>query len=343
MPRLRPLPKKEDEEPEVITFSAPPEGDIEIELSEDDGGPTEIETVPEKVEPAPKPEVTDDNPLQKALQAQQRAEELQRTAQRERDEAVHQTRQRDEELSRERGERQDAEYNSVLTAIAAEQSSAEKAESDYAAFAAAGDWANAAKAQRVLAAAAARLDRLEDGKQAFESKRKTEPETRPAPQPQGFEQRIAALPENAKGWLRKHPEFINDTEKNRKIQAAHGAIVDLDGVEAFSPAYFDALDTRFGFKQAPETNQRHEPEKPKQRSIPMTAPVSRDVPNASGVRTTSTKITLSEEERDIARRSIIDRPDLPKMTDAQKEYAYAKNKQRLMAMKANGTYSERRE
>lgn len=337
MPRLRPLPKKEEDENQVIEFSGPPEGDIEIELAADDVGPVEIET--EKVEPEKKPVPTDDTALQRALDAQQRAEELQRSAQRERDEAVRQTRQRDEELSRERGERQDAEYNSVLTAIAAEQSAADKAESDYAAFAAAGDWTNASKAQRILAAAAARLDRLEDGKQAFESKRKVEPETRAATQPAGFEQRIAALPENAKGWLRQHPEYINDNGLNKKIQAAHGDIVEFQGVEAFSPAYFDALDTKLGLKKV-ETKQEPEPEpKPKQRSIPMTAPVSRDVPNASGVRQEKTRITLTEQERYIARNSYT----APDMSNAQKEYAYAKNKQKLLAMKANGTYSERRE
>jgi hypothetical protein len=52
MPRLRPLPtKQEPEEPEI---SMPIDGDIEIELSGDDLVTTEIEVAPEK-KPEPKP------------------------------------------------------------------------------------------------------------------------------------------------------------------------------------------------------------------------------------------------------------------------------------------------
>ncbi len=340
MPRLRPAPN-EKQEPVIQHFDEAPTEAIEIELPDDDiVEPTEVDITPApKEEPKPKPEPTEDNPLQRALDAQQRAEELQRTAQRERDEAVRRSREHEVELTRERGERQDAEYNSVLTAIAAEQSSLEKAESDYAAFAAAGDWGNAAKAQRIMASAASRVDRLEESKQVFEKTKKEEPTQRPAPAPaaQDFEQKIASLPDTAKTWLRKHPEYMNDTALNRKIQAAHGTIVELEGVEAFSPAYFDALDTRFGFK-APPPKEEPKPQPGKQRSIPMTAPPSREVPSASGQRSKPGTMTLSPEERLIARTSIMDRPGLPNMTNAEKEFLYAKNKARLHKMRASGEY-----
>lgn len=343
MPRLRPAPNQR-QEPVIEHFEEAPTEGIEIELPDEDVvDSTEVDLAaePDK-KPEPKREETEDNPLQRALEAQQRAEELQRTAQRERDEAVRRSREHEQELTRERTERQDAEYNSVLTAIAAEQAALEKAESDYAAFAVAGDWGNAAKAQRIMASAAARVDRLEDSKQAFESRReaaKTEqPKQETKPQQLDFEQKISQLPDTAKTWLRKHPEYINDVALNRKIQAAHGAIVDLDGVEAFSPAYFDALDTRFGFKAAPKTE---EPKpQPKQRSIPMTAPPSREVPTAAGQRSKPGTMTLTAEERLIARTAIIDRPDLPKMTNAEKELLYARNKARLQKMKASGEYRQ---
>jgi hypothetical protein len=341
MPRLRPAPN-EKQEPVIQHFEEAPTEGIEIELPDDDvTDGTEVDLAPEvEKKPEPKPEV-DDNPLQKALDAQQRAEELQRTAQRERDEALRQNREHQQELTRERGDRQDAEYNSVLTAIAAEQATLENAESQYAAFASAGDWANAAKAQRIMASAASRVDRLEDSKQAFE-KTKTEQPTQRQPAaatpPQlDFEQKIVQLPDSAKTWLRKHPEYINDTALNRKIQAAHGAIVDLDGVEAFSPAYFDALDTRFGFKARVEPEPKPQP---KQRSIPMTAPPSRDVPSTSGQRSKPGTVTLTAEERLIARTSIMDRPDLPKMTNAEKELLYARNKARLLKMRQSGEYRQ---
>src|SRR5882762_5390904 len=342
MPRIKPPPAKAaPETPEIEEYVAPV-GAIEIDLPDEPGEThIQIEVAPAPAAaapPMPEPPV-EDNPLQKALDAQKRAEEMQRTAQRERDDALRHARERDEELTRERGDREDAQYNSVLTAIAAEQSAIDKAEADYAAFAAAGDWASAGKAQRIMASASARLDRLEDGKQAFDTRRETPRTTPPAaapppaPQaaPQDFEQRIAQMPEVAKGWLRKHPEFINDEAMNRKIGVAHNYLVDNKGLQPFSEAYFDALDTEFGFKAAPAAAPAAQPQR---RSMPMSAPVSRDVPSASGQRQASTTMTLTEEERRIARTSYT----ADDMTDAQKEYAYAKNKQKLQRMRANGEY-----
>lgn len=310
-----------------------PEESVVIELPDDDlDVPVEINLAP----PPTKKKVDDDEggPLQKALEAQQRAEDLARTAQRERDEALRQAQQHQEEITKERGEREDAQYNSVLTAIAAETSVLEKAEADYAAFSAAGDWSNAAKAQRLIATAAARIERLDEGKQSFETRREAAKTAAPAtparPASQDFEARISQLPEQARDWLRKHPEFINDAKQNAKIQAAHGAIVELDGISAFSTAYFDALDTKFGFKKEPDP-----PQQQQRRSMPVSAPVSRDVPSANGTRQTNS-VTLSPEERLIARNSFT----ATDMTNAQKEALYAANKRKLAAMKANGSYRQ---
>jgi hypothetical protein len=343
MPRIKPPPAKPASETPEIEEYVSPVGAIEIDLP-DESGETQIEVTPAPAAaappapPPPEPPV-EDNPLQKALDAQKRAEEMQRTAQRERDEALRHAQEREEELTRERGDREDAQYNSVLTAIAAEQSAIDKAEADYAAYAAAGDWASAGKAQRIMASASARLDRLEDGKQAFETKRETPKTTPPAAAapappaaPQDFEQRIAQMPEVARGWLRKHPEFINDAAMNRKIGGAHNYLVDNKGLQPFSEAYFDALDTEFGFKAAPAAPTAQ----PQRRSIPMSAPVSRDTPTYSGQKPASTTMTLTEEERRIARTAYT----APDMTDAQKEYAYAKNKQKLQRMRANGEYRQ---
>ena len=337
MPRLKPPPAKQVET-EIEEYIAPT-GAIEIDLPDDEPGETQIEVAPAAAAPpapAPEPPV-EDSPLQKALDAQKRAEEMQRTALRERDDALRRAQEHEEELTRERGDREDAQYNSVLTSIAAEQSALDKAEADYAAFAAVSDWASASKAQRVMSSASARLELLEDAKQAFETKRETlrttpPAATPPAPQPaQDFEQRIVQMPEVAKGWLRKHPEFINDAAMNRKIGGAHNYLVDNKGLQPFSEAYFDALDTEFGFKAPPAAAPQAQPQR---RSMPMSAPVSRDVPTASGQRQTSTTMTLTEEERRIARTSYTAKD----MTDAQKEYAYAKNKQKLHRMRANGEY-----
>jgi hypothetical protein len=57
-----------------------------------------------------------------------------------------------------------------------------------------------------------------------------------------------SMPTNAVAWLRKHPEFLMDAAMNRKIGGAHNYLVDNKGLQPFSEAYFDALDTEFGFK-----------------------------------------------------------------------------------------------
>jgi hypothetical protein len=74
-----------------------------------------------------------------------------------------------------------------------------------------------------------------------------------------------------------------------------------------------------------------EPTAPPQRkrSIPMSAPVSRDIPGASGQRI-DTGNTLRKDEREIARVSF---PHLP---PAQAEFQYLKNKKLMLEMKRDG-------
>jgi hypothetical protein len=104
-----------------------------------------------------------------------------------------------------------------------------------------------------------------------------------------------------------------------------------------APSYAEPPQARQEAVSAPRSEPR--------RSMPMTAPVSRnESPSYSGKRTSSRgEMRLTEEERKIARDSIPDRPGAPRLTNAQKEYEYAKNKARYEEMKRNGTYSEQRD
>jgi hypothetical protein len=269
---------------------------------------------------------------------------LARTRQRERDDALRLASERQVELTRERGDREEAQYGSILTAMAAEQSALDKATSDYANLAQAGEWIEAAKAQREMSIASARLDRLEDSKRTFDSKRETD-KIKPAPrtQPTDFEGRIATLPEPARVWLRQHPEFVTDQSKTDALSGVHGYLVSKKNVTQFSQAYFDALDEEFGFKAAPQPEPREQREAlpPQRRSIPVSAPVSRDVPTASGKRSSDNQMTLSPEERAIARNSFgaINGKDL---TNAQKEYLYAQNKAKYQKSLQSGEYKDAR-
>jgi len=72
------------------------------------------------------------------------------------------------------------------------------------------------------------------------------------------------------------------------------------------------------------------PPAPPDQSSFYSAPVSREVPSGSGQRQSTTRFTLTREEREYARIAGIN------------DVEYFKQKQRLAEMKANGDYSERR-
>jgi hypothetical protein len=86
-----------------------------------------------------------------------------------------------------------------------------------------------------------------------------------------------------------------------------------------------------------EPSVRPQPQRGK--SLPISAPVSRDVPMPSGGRMSmnaryNPNNSLTAEERDIARRSFT----APDLTDAQREYLYWQNREKLRRMRADGTY-----
>jgi hypothetical protein len=76
------------------------------------------------------------------------------------------------------------------------------------------------------------------------------------------------------------------------------------------------------------------PPAPSRRSIPVSAPVHRDVPTFNGNRESHVDVRLTAEERDIARRSFT----ASDMTDAQKEYLYWQNREKLRRMRRDGSY-----
>lgn len=121
----------------------------------------------------------------------------------------------------------------------------------------------------------------------------------------------------------------------------HHADSNVDEVVARLNAEVSALNGAYNARQAaPDVlaSQLPQPEPtPRAPRMPMTAPVSRDVPMLSGQRQASAPgMTLSPEERVIARNSFSD----PSMSDAQKERIYAMNKARLQRERAEGRYPQ---
>jgi hypothetical protein len=86
-----------------------------------------------------------------------------------------------------------------------------------------------------------------------------------------------------------------------------------------------------------ESGPQQQPPAPR-RKFAMQAPVSRDVPLASGHRQTQGSNTLSAAEVEIAHNSFTD----PRLSNHEKELMYLKNRQKLHRMRADGSYSEQR-
>lgn len=328
------------------------EGDeVTVELSEDDIDSITIEAAPQESEvvtPEPPAEPNPDDAVRRAVEAQQRAEENARNLQRERDEALRRERERNEELAREREGRQDSEYNGILTALAAEQAILERAEAEMANLLQAGEYQAAAKAQSVISKATARIDRLEDNKATFDQKReaaKTEPERKPEATPQALtvDQQIDGMkvPDTAKTWLRSRPELVSDPAKLDRLGVVHRYLTQMKSIAEFTPEYFDAMETELGIKKpAPAASAPAAPA-PQKRTMPVAAPVSRDVPTPSGQRQSPTSITLSPEQVRVAHTAFTD--PTGKMTNADKEREYAKNLMKLQRARANGSYPSREE
>ena len=85
------------------------------------------------------------------------------------------------------------------------------------------------------------------------------------------------------------------------------------------------------------------PAAPSRPRIQYSAPVSREVPSASGKRYSDADMTLTPEEVDIAHRSFVDRPDMPRLSNIDKERLYLEQRNKYRRLKASGEYSEQRQ
>lgn len=174
------------------------------------------------------------------------------------------------------------------------------------------------------------------------------------------------LSEFKKTFLKAHPDLITDEFRSKAMGFHWNAALQAgiaDDTPEMNAAILQGVDreiahvrqqaienVRMPARSEPEPPpaQRAEPvpaapapplmPQPARRSVPVSAPVSRDAPTYSGrAQSDNTSMTLSPEERDMARRSYT----APDMTDAQKEYAYARNKLRLKRLRQSGEYPDR--
>jgi hypothetical protein len=314
-----------------VTISLEPEGTVILDQAADDEAQTTVKTK-EKVAP-----VEDDaSDLKKQLDDLRKAnEEANRRVQEEvsaRQAAEQRVREREQEVSRSKIRAEDAEYDAILNAIGAAESESEGAQRDIAMATEASDAKAVAEASRRLARAESRLSQLEDGKAAIErAKTAAIAKAKEQPEPQAqrattVEQYIDQLPNllpSQRDWLRLHPDALTDGRKNTRLQGAHVEAED-HGFRPGTQKYFNYLEERLGYKDENEDNvsedDRDEPR------VTVSAPPSRNATNPGNGRPSNTRITLTPEQREIAKLSGID------------ELTYARQLQKLQALKSDGHY-----
>lgn len=227
-----------------------------------------------------------------------------------------------------------AQLETIETAIGAAQAEADGAQRDITLAIEAGDAKAQAEAYRRLSRAESYLGRLEDGKADLETKVKATKLKADAPPPERKQADAIEgmnVPERAKEWLREHPEYSTNQRLNAKLQAAHWDALD-EGHKAFSTDYFVAVEKIIGVrkpepKEDEDIIEEREVVRPvtNERTPIVSAPVSREVPNGGEPRST-TKVRLTRDEAEAAKSAGI--------TEAE----YARQKIKLAKMKADGTY-----
>lgn len=266
--------------------------------------------------------------LRKRLEDLEKAEKAARESlasrQRELDDANRRAKQYEDDLAAAKGEASSSQMDAVNNAIAASQAESDAAQRDYEAAIANQDTKAQADAQRRLSRAEARLVQYEDSKAILEERAKraeAEPKREKPSDP--VEAAIANLPDAAKSWLREHKEYLTEPRKNAKIQSLHWDAIEA-GNQAFSPSYFEWLEVQLGMREAPRKRDDDVDDEPRKDRVVTSAPVSRESPSLRDGRPTSTRITLSPEQREAARNSGIS------------EIEYAKQLIRLQEAKKSG-------
>jgi hypothetical protein len=146
-----------------------------------------------------------------------------------------------------------------------------------------------------------------------------------------------AVPTAAMREREINDEFDVDAEVDRLDMERAAASMSIHA-EQSTPMVLDAIaktDARIEKAAVIMAGEPLPPAATTRRSMPVSAPVSRGAPSLStGWAQQYSDRTLTPAERDIARRSFT----APDMTDAQKEFQYWKNRERLRAMRASGEY-----
>jgi hypothetical protein len=197
-----------------------------------------------------------------------------------------------------RSEKDDSDIQLVSNAIDTLSRETEILKAGYAQAMQSGDFRRAAEIQEEMGGNAAKLLQLTNGLEAMKAKPKTPP---PQPVPSDPVEAFArTLSPRSAEWVRAHPEFVRDANKNRKMIAAHELAV-ADGHAPDTDSYFAAVEETLKIKAQPKAAVAEEDAtggaaKVVQRrdAAPAAAPVSRGQPSRNVVRLTAAEREMAE-------------------------------------------------
>ena len=198
------------------------------------------------------------------------------------------------------------------------------------------DFATVAKVQTEISRAATRESQIEAGLEQLKAMPREQPRRFTAPsEADQVEQVASQLTPNAAAWVRAHPDYVTNPQKNARLMSAHYDAM-AEGLAGDSPDYIRYVEQQLGeaapARREPQVERRDPVAQPR-RTAPPAAPVSR----AGGGQSPATRVTLTREEREMARETfpgeLLEDP-----TGRKSEQAYARNKlilQREGRMKVN--------
>lgn len=243
-----------------------------------------------------------------------------------------------------------SQYDSVVSALSASEREIESIQSQKSAALEKGDYAEDARLAVLMSKLAARIVSLETGKSEIERVRSLPPvqQAPVAQQAPTNETFLASLPARSADWIRAHPQFFSDQSFHDKVLAAAQFAENVKGLNHNSDDYFKFIEEESGVvtraapaaqptsaaavvvtrdSPAPQTQPAQRP------AAPVAAAPSRSVPDMNGRPANPRSVTLSKEEREIAR---IMHPKL-KPSDPDPEVVYARNKYALQQEGRIGT------
>jgi hypothetical protein len=153
----------------------------------------------------------------------------------------------EQQIAYERQARQQAEYDSIVNALAAATSDSDNAQARLQQAWAVGDAATAADAQRQLSRAESRILQLENGRDAYEQQQPQTYQQQPVQQmtPQDIINSMTGLIPEEKAWLQRHPELITNQNRISELQGTYAAAMRM-GLARGTPEYEQFFNERLG-------------------------------------------------------------------------------------------------